>query len=128
MKAILTVDMDGAAMGAFNSDRMAGQKALRKVLEQTAERADHRLGWNGFDVFDSDGNRVGELRIEEEAAQPTAEPADVNARMLHAVKRALPWLGLLIANDGHLGSVLPNDAVHAMNECQAIVDAEKAKR
>lgn len=31
-----------------------------------------------------------------------------------ALRRALPWLGRLIADKGHLNAVCPNDAIGAM--------------
>ena len=34
--------------------------------------------------------------------------------MLRALKRALPWIGKMIANNSHMDSVAPNDCVGAM--------------
>lgn len=42
--------------------------------------------------------------------------------LLAALNRALPWLGRLIADGGHLNSVAPNDAIGAMNQAQAAID------
>jgi len=45
--------------------------------------------------------------------------------MLEALHRAVPWLGKLIADKGHLQSVLPNDAVRALQMAEAaIIKAE----
>ena len=45
-------------------------------------------------------------------------------RELHlALKRALPWLGKLIAEGAHKNTVCPNDAVGAMEQAQSALDA-----
>ena len=39
--------------------------------------------------------------------------------MLEALERAAPWLGKLIANDGHLEAVMPNDAIRTLQMVEA---------
>ena len=47
------------------------------------------------------------------------------SRMLAALKRAAPWLGRLIADGGHLNSVMPGDAVRTLEMVEsAIAEAE----
>ncbi len=36
-----------------------------------------------------------------------------------ALRRVTPWLGKLIANEGHLDSVAPNDAIGALEQAEA---------
>lgn len=38
---------------------------------------------------------------------------------LAALRRAIPWLGKLIADGGHLNSVAPNDAIGALQQAEA---------
>ena len=45
-----------------------------------------------------------------------------NARLKAALGRAVPWLGKLIADGGHLNAVAPNDAIGAMDQAQAALD------
>ena len=52
------------------------------------------------------------------APSPAVEHAD---ELLAALQRALPWLGKLIADGGHLNSVAPNDAVGAMQQAEAAI-------
>lgn len=58
----------------------------------------------------------------------TREQRDANARlmaqapaMLAALRRAVPWLGRLIADGGHLRTVAPNDAIGALAEAESIL-------
>lgn len=39
--------------------------------------------------------------------------------LVAACKRALPWIGKMIADNGHLNSVLPNDCIGAMEQLEA---------
>jgi hypothetical protein len=41
--------------------------------------------------------------------------------LLAACKRALPWIGRLIADNAHLNSVAPNDAIGAMQQLEAAI-------
>jgi hypothetical protein len=41
-----------------------------------------------------------------------------------ALKRAVPWLGRLIADKGHLECVCPNDAVGALQQAEAALKLE----
>lgn len=47
--------------------------------------------------------------------------------LLSACKRALPWLGKLIADGGHLESVAPNDAIGAMEQLEAAIKKAEGK-
>lgn len=38
-----------------------------------------------------------------------------------ACKRAIPWLGKLIADGAHLNSVAPNDAIGALEQLEAAI-------
>lgn len=68
MRAILTVDMDGAA---FDQDEPGDEFA--RLLSDLARRIEKHGGsqtWRGGNgapiaLFDRNGNRVGELRIED---------------------------------------------------------------
>ncbi len=41
--------------------------------------------------------------------------------MLDALRRVVPWLGRMIANGGHLGSVGPNDCVEALRQAEDLI-------
>lgn len=45
--------------------------------------------------------------------------------MESALKRAVPWLGKLIADRGHLAAVCPNDAVGALQQAEAALEMAK---
>jgi hypothetical protein len=45
---------------------------------------------------------------------------------LDALKRCVPWMGKLIADNAHLNSVAPNDAVGALAQAEAAI--AKAER
>ena len=58
----------------------------------------------------------------------SSEEAQANARLiamapelLEAAERALPWLGKMIADGGHLGAVAPSACVKAMEALQAAI-------
>lgn len=58
---------------------------------------------------------------------PVAETVE-NARliaaapdMLHALRRAAPWLARLIADGGHHGCAAPNDAVRTLQRVEAAI-------
>ncbi len=79
----------------------------------------------------TDGSDTGEVEREANAALIAAAPETAAQRdeLLAACKRALPWLGKLIANGGHMASVLPRDAEIAMDMTQAaIARAEASER
>ena len=40
--------------------------------------------------------------------------------MITAIRRALPWIGKMIADGGHMNSVLPNDAVRTMEMLDSV--------
>jgi Zn ribbon nucleic-acid-binding protein len=46
---------------------------------------------------------------------------DSHEELLAACERALPWIGKLIADGGHMASVAPNDAVRAMQMLEAAI-------
>lgn len=51
--------------------------------------------------------------------------ADASPKILAALKRAVPWLGRMIADGGHLETVAPNDAIGALAQAEAaIAEAE----
>jgi len=45
-----------------------------------------------------------------------------NRTLRAAVSRAIPWLGKLIADGGHLNSVAPNDAIGALQQMEAAIN------
>jgi hypothetical protein len=47
--------------------------------------------------------------------------------LLAALKRAVPWLGRLIADGGHLNSVAPNDAIGALAQAEAAIAKADSK-
>ena len=49
------------------------------------------------------------------------------AELYSALKRALPWLGKLVAEGVHNNTVCPNDAIGAMQQAQAAIDLCKAE-
>lgn len=53
------------------------------------------------------------------------ELLEENKRLKAALERALPWLGRLIADGGHLNSVAPNDAIGAMEQADAALYPRK---
>jgi hypothetical protein len=61
-----------------------------------------------------------------------SKEAEANARLiaaapdlLAALRRAVPWLGKLIADNGHADSAAPNDAIGALRQAEdAIAKAE----
>ncbi len=61
MRAVLTVDMDNAAF----EDDSAGE--LGRILQHAANKTSAMASEPGWSLvlFDSNGNRVGELRIED---------------------------------------------------------------
>jgi hypothetical protein len=44
-----------------------------------------------------------------------------NAQLLAALKRAAPWLGKLIADDAHLNSVAPGDAIRTLEMVETAI-------
>jgi hypothetical protein len=60
------------------------------------------VGPDNLSVADCDSAEVARLLV----AAPD---------MLRALKRALPWIGKMIANNSHIDSVAPNDCVGAMH-------------
>jgi len=44
-----------------------------------------------------------------------------NAQLLTSLKRAAPWLGKLIADDAHLNSVAPGDAIRTLEMVEAAI-------
>jgi hypothetical protein len=59
----------------------------------------------------------------ENEAERCANAALISAapELLAACERALPWIGKLIADGGHMASVAPNDAVRAMQMLEAAI-------
>ena len=53
--------------------------------------------------------------------ESNARLAAASPEMLHALKRALPWIGKMIADNAHMNSVAPNDCVGAMQEMEAAI-------
>lgn len=45
--------------------------------------------------------------------------------LLEACKRALPWIGKMIADKAHLNAVAPNDCVGAMEQLEAAITKAK---
>ena len=41
--------------------------------------------------------------------------------LLAALERCIPWMGKLIAEGAHLQSILPNDAVVALDQAEAAI-------
>jgi hypothetical protein len=66
--------------------------------------------------------------------QPLIETTLADARaiaavpdMIAALKRAIPWMGKLIADGTHLNSVAPNDAVGALEQLEAALAKVEAQ-
>lgn len=54
---------------------------------------------------------------------------DAQARIVDleaALRRAVPWLGKLIADGAHMNAVAPNDAVGALQQAEAILQGVTA--
>ena len=82
-------------------------------------------GYKNTVVNDANGNTLALYPAHDsttETAQANAKLIAAAPELLAALNRALPWLGRLIADGGHLNSVAPNDAIGAMNQAQAAID------
>ena len=75
-----------------------------------------RAGWTL-----EEGSAICTLRDTQAQAADAALIAAAPA-LLRAARRALPWIGKMIADGGHLAAVAPNDALGAMEELTAAID------
>lgn len=46
--------------------------------------------------------------------------------LLAALRRVVPWLGKMIADNGHMQAVLPNDAVRSLQMAEAAIEQATA--
>lgn len=81
-------------------------------------------GWKGVVVNDANGNTIAlmpgggnDLAV----IQANAKLIAASTELLAALQRAVPWLGKLIADGGHMNSVAPNDAVGALQQAEAAI-------
>ena len=62
-----------------------------------------------------------------ETTQVNAHLIAAAPELLAALRRAVPWLGKLIADGGHLQSVCPNDAIGALQQAEAALARAKGE-
>ena len=99
---------------------------------------DERDQWSADVISDTGRPWVSETEASEEdvhgillparAYGRTQEETEANARLiaaapalLAALRRAVPWLGKMIADGGHLAAVLPADCVAALDQAEAAI-------
>jgi hypothetical protein len=63
---------------------------------------------------------AGEGAIDGEA-EANCRLIEAATELLAALRRAVPWLGKLIADGAHLNSVAPNDAIGALEQAEAAI-------
>lgn len=79
------------------------------VHRKAADALCAKLGWTGHMV--SGQTKTGYVFV-------FAPDCDA---LRAALKRAIPWLGRMIADGGHLNSILPNDCVGALDQAEAAI-------
>lgn len=79
-------------------------------------------------LVDPRGITIAKLMLDEIGPEtaPTNRLLSAAPDLLAALQRCLPWVGKMIADGVHMSSILPNDAVGAMDQAQAAI--EKAVR
>jgi len=93
------------------------------IVQQHAENRNDHETWRAYQIgHTSTSGAVGGVASEEANARLLA----ASPELLAACKRALPWLGKLIADGAHMNSVAPNDAVGAMEQMQAAIEKASA--
>ena len=68
-------------------------------------------------IYDRGGSKLALVFSQEDAVLFAA-----SADLLAAARRALPWLGKMIADGGHLSAVLPRDAESALDMLQNAIN------
>ncbi len=94
-------------------------------LEVENHEASDFENWAIVDADSDNGDVVALVPKTDDVERPELAIANLFAaapELLAALNRALPWIGRLIADGGHLNSVAPNDAIGAMNQAQAAID------
>lgn len=69
-----------------------------------------------------DGGEEAEEELNDDRAALVETKAEIG-RLRAALARAVPWLGKMIADGGHLESVAPNDAIGALAQAEAALAA-----
>lgn len=96
---------------------------------QQLEKEHHGYDWPTFAVRDAQNHC---LAVVGDVDRATAEHNEANAKlfraapeMLKAIRRAVPWIGKLIAGGVHQRCVAPNDAIGTLQELEAILEQLK---
>lgn len=71
-------------------------------------------------IFDANGGLVATMEAGSQARRDSDAAAIVAmCEAVKALRRAVPWLGKMIADKAHLNSVAPNDCVGALQQAEA---------
>lgn len=83
--------------------------------------------YHKYEVRNAAGNHpVCSVFYENETGKANAQAIAALPDLHEALARAVPWLGKMIADGGHLGCVLPNDAVRTLQMAEAALAKVKS--
>jgi hypothetical protein len=105
MKLTITIDLDNEI---FDRD----EEELQRILTSVGERYPYPFEPITMEIHAANEQHVGQAIIGD----------DPNADLLLACKRAIPWMGKLIAEGVHKRAVMPNDAVRTLQMLEAAAE------
>jgi hypothetical protein len=106
MKLTITIDLDN---DIFNRD----EEELQRLLTSIGERYPYPFEPITMEIHAANEQHVGQAIMGD----------DPDADLLLACKRAVPWMGKLIAEGVHERAVMPHDAVRTLQMLEAAIAA-----